>query len=394
MRFFSDPVFSNYSPDSISIKIEEFSMKPLKDIWSELSKPLPAGLGAQNIRPPVTPKELYELSYILHRSEFTHLAEGRANAVFRIKEPKDPSIPMGFFQGTLLRVPKATPDVTPCDYETLQDFQEKFIDVNVGREHIVPQLLVRITPAVANALNAKRDHALRAKGVKGDQSTIHAGYAMLVEDMGPSADYIALEFKPKWLAQSPMAPNDATRCRTCAREALRNGKLRKKGLKVSTPVCPLGLIHHDRRVVMSTIDRLAPRWSDRDRERLADALKESRVLERLRDLQEEGDPGDALFTHPSDPRFGLAMTLRDCSCFVRMPIDPDAPVIIKLADVDKKNWRQKQSYWQKRHDDLVDDGWYNEKEDLPIETACVLRLDYCLERGLDIPPAFRTRLKR
>ncbi|KAI2613116.1 uncharacterized protein GGS25DRAFT_151127 [Hypoxylon fragiforme] len=372
-------------------------MRPLLDIWSELSKPLPAGLGVEHIRPALTAKELYEMSYILHRSHFTHLAEGRANAVFSIKEPNHPAIPVGFFRGTLLRVPKATPDVTPCDYETLQDFQEKFVDVHVGREHIVPQVLVRITQTVATALNAKRDSALRAKGIKGDLSTILPGYAMLVEDMGPSPGYMALEFKPKWLAQSPMAPKNATRCRTCAREALRNSKARiKKGGKVSTPVCPLGLIHENRAVVLSTIDRIAPKWSERDRERLADALKESGVLERLRDLQAEGDSGDALFTRPSDSRFGLSMTLRDCSCFVRMPMDRNAPVIIKLADVDKKNWREKQSYWQKRHNDLVNEGWYHGEENTtpPLETACVLRLEYCLARGLEVPLAFRSRLKR
>ncbi|KAI1460711.1 hypothetical protein F4805DRAFT_372893 [Annulohypoxylon moriforme] len=377
-------------------------MKPLKDIWSELSKPLPAGLlGAEqhhHVGPAtiVSKKEVYELSYILQKSEFTHLAEGRANAVFRIREPKDPGVPAGFFRGTLLRVPKDTPDVTPCDYEDLQDFQEKFVDVHVGRQHVVPQILVRITQSVATALNARRAFALRAKGVKGDASTILPGYAMLVEDMGPSPDCKALEFKPKWLAQSPMAPSDATRCRTCAREALRIAKLRKKGFRVvpPTPVCPLGLLHPDRAVVMCTIERLAPLplWTERDRERLADAFRESGVLERLRDLQEEGDSGDALFTRPYDARFGLSMTLRDCSCFVRVPIDPDAPVTIKLADVDKKNWRQKQSYWQRRHNDLVDDGWYRGTEKPPVETACVLRLDYCLERGLEIPSVFCERL--
>ncbi|KAI0887423.1 uncharacterized protein GGS22DRAFT_109336 [Annulohypoxylon maeteangense] len=375
-------------------------MKPLKDIWSELSQPLPAGLlGAEHNRPStiVSKKEVYELSYILQMSEFTHLAEGRANAVFRIREPKDPSVPAGFFRGTLLRVPKDTPDVVPCDYESLRDFREDFVDVHVGRQHVVPQILVRITQVVATALNARRDYALRAKGVKGDTSIILPGYAMLVEDMGPTPDCKALEFKPKWLAQSPMAPSDATRCRTCAREALRVGKLRKKGFRaIPTPVCPLGLLHADHAVVMSTIERLtpSPTWTDQDRKRLAKAFRDSGVLERLRDLQEEGDSGDALFTRPFDARFGLSMTLRDCSCFVRVPIDPDAPVTIKLADVDKKNWRQKQSYWQRRHNDLVDDGWYHGTEKPPVETACVLRLDYCLERGLEVPSVFRERLER
>ncbi|KAI1405804.1 inositol-pentakisphosphate 2-kinase-domain-containing protein [Hypoxylon fuscum] len=371
-------------------------MKPLKTVWSELSQPLPPKWTVADIEPAVTPNQLCDLSRVLDRSQFIHLAEGRANAVFSIKEPRDPAVPKGFFQGTLLRVPKATPDVTPCDYETLQDFQEKFVDVHVGRQHIVPQVLIRISQGVANSLNIKRDYALRNKGVKGDLSVIKAGYAMLVEDMGPSLEYKTLEFKPKWLAQSPMAPKDATRCRTCAREALRNGKLRQMGMKTPAPVCPLGLLHKDRAVVMSTIDRLAPKWSERDRERLADALRESGVLERLRDLQVEGDSGNTLFTRPSDPRFGLSMTLRDCSCFVRMPLDEYSPVVIKLADVDKKNWREKQSYWQRRHTDLVNNGWYRGEESLnpPIETACTLQLNCCLERGIDVPPTFRARLKR
>ncbi|KAI5868053.1 hypothetical protein GGS23DRAFT_601984 [Durotheca rogersii] len=379
-------------------------MKPLKVIWGELSRPLPdGGSGSHDPQPSISAKQQHELSRMLQKSDFFYRAEGRANAVFSIKESgRDPTVPRGYFRGTLLRVPKATPNVTPCNYETLHDFQEKIVDVHVGRQHIVPQILVSITPGVANSLNARRESALRVRGVRGDQSTILAGFAMLVEDMGPSPDYAALEFKPKWLAQSPMAPKDATRCRTCAREALRNDERRKKGMKISTPVCPLGLLHPERAVFMSTLDRLAPQWSERDRIRLADAIKDSGVLERLKDLQVEGDSADALFARPSDPRFGLSMTLRDCSCFVRMPFDPDAPVIIKLADVDKKNWREKQTYWQQRHNELVNNGWLRGQdadtpplaELPPIETACVLRLDHCLKNGLEIPLPFRARLGR
>ncbi|KAI0180420.1 hypothetical protein GGR52DRAFT_531206 [Hypoxylon sp. FL1284] len=392
-------------------------MKPLKAVWEELSQPLPPGwTAAAGIEPAMTPDELFELRCTLERSQFVHLAEGRANAVFSIREPRDPSVPRGFFQGTLLRVPKATPDVTPCDYEALQDFQEQYVDVFVGRQHIVPQVLVEISQTVANTLTAKRAAALRAKGAaKGDRSVIKAGLAMLVEDMGSAPGYKALEFKPKWLAQAPMAPADATRCRTCAREALRNAKLRDveknapTTTTATTPICPLGLLHPNPDVVMSTVDRLAPRWTERERARLAAALRDSGVLERLRELQVEGDAGDALFAHPDDARFGLSMTLRDCSCFVRMPTststgddekevedeDDRRPVVIKLADVDKKNWREKRGYWQRGHTELVAGGWYRGQEsaDPAVETACVLRLDLCLARGLDIPPPFRARVK-
>ncbi|CAJ2509916.1 Uu.00g058160.m01.CDS01 [Anthostomella pinea] len=366
----------------------------MHNIWDKLSKPLPAEADAEEVEPVITAKEREDLIAKLEKYEFQYLAEGRANVVFTIKDVQDPAAPNGLFAGTLVRVPKATPGVTPCDYETLQNFHEKLVEVHVGREHIVPQLLVKISEGIASTLNAKRGHR------DDDGSVIRAGYAMLIQDMSPSpGDHLALEFKPKWLAQSPLAPADATRCRTCAREAFRNGQKQAQGKTISTPICPLGLRHANRAVVMSTMDRLAPKWSERDRERLADALRESGVLERLRALQMRGDPDRALFADPGNAYFGLAMTLRDCSCFVRMPVDEKAgePVVVKLADVDKKNWEEKQTYWQDSHNNLVDNGWYTGEEKVdgpPIETACVLRLDYCLENGMvdDVPAPFRERL--
>ncbi|KAH9887519.1 inositol-pentakisphosphate 2-kinase-domain-containing protein [Xylariomycetidae sp. FL2044] len=356
----------------------------MEAIWAELSKPLPPNIDTQHSSPSgVTPERRKQLSRELDSCEFGHLAEGRANVVFTIAT-KDPAEP---FKGTLLRVPKATPGVTPCDYDTLQRFHEEWVETRVGREHIVPQLLISISPRVAEVLNAKRD--------KHDGSVIQAGHAMLIQDMSPSPDYLGLEFKPKWLAQSPLAPADATRCRTCAREAYRNSKDLAKGKKktVSAPICPLGFMHRDPAVVRSTIDRLAPTWSGRDRERLGAALRSSGLLERLRALQVEGDPDRALFDAPGHPPFGLAMTLRDCSCFVRVPRDGRSEVVIKLADVDKKNWREKQTYWQDSHHNLVRNGWYTGQEVPPMETACVLRLDYCLANGIaDIPAPFRQRL--
>ncbi|KAI1636714.1 inositol-pentakisphosphate 2-kinase-domain-containing protein [Biscogniauxia mediterranea] len=359
----------------------------MRAIWDELSKPLPNGTELEEAKPVITPEAREDLNSVLNKYDYEYLAEGRANVVFIIKGTGGPEVPKGLFEGTLLRVPKMTPGVTPCDYETLQNFHERLVEVRVGREHIVPQLLVKISENVANILNAKRN--------KGDGSVIKPGHAMLIQDMSPSPDHLAIEFKPKWLAQSPIAPPDATRCRTCAREAFRNSQKLAKGKKISIPICPLGLMHDNRAVVMSTMDRLAPEWSERDKERLADALKKSGILERLLLLQKEGDPERALFINPWDAHFGLAMTLRDCSCFIRMPVDTNKPVVIKLADVDKKNWQEKQTYWQDSHKNLVLNGWYRGEEKIqpPLETACVLRLEHCLANGIqDIPPPFRERL--
>ncbi|KAK5627720.1 hypothetical protein RRF57_003435 [Xylaria bambusicola] len=339
----------------------------MEAIWKELSKPI--STGSPNYDRDLERKILRECEELVNnpqKANFEYVAEGRANVVFSVSESKDPTPLKGQFEGTLLRVPKATLGVTPCDYETLQEFHEGQVEDRVGRHHLVPQALIRISAEVAHILHDKRDRV--------DESEIRAGYAMLIQDMRASPGYSVLEFKPKWLAQSPIAPPDAKRCRTCAREAFRNSQKQAKGKAVSTPICPLGLVHEDSDVVMDTIRRLAPAWSARDQKRLTDAFDRSGILRKLRELQTKGDPGRALLDNPSDPDFGLAMTLRDCSCYVRMPDDVGRDVEIKLADVDKKNWEEKQTYWQESHWNLVNNGWYlgEEKVDAPISTQCVL----------------------
>ncbi|KAJ8131711.1 hypothetical protein O1611_g1913 [Lasiodiplodia mahajangana] len=299
---------------------------------------------------------------------FEYVAEGRANVVFSIWESCESGARKGRFEGTLLRVPKATPGVTPCDYNTLQDFHENQVEEHVGRQHLVPQVLIHISDEVAEILHKRRN--------KADESEIRAGYAMLIQDMSASPGYSVLEFKPKWLAQSPIASSGAKRCRTCAREAFRNHQKQAEGHAVSVPICPLGLVHENPEVVMDTIRRLAPEWTEQSHKRLSDAFDKSGILEKLRELQTRGDPDRALLDDPSDSDFGLAMTLRDCSCYVRMPDDVNQDLEIKLADVDKKNWEEKQTYWRETHWNLVDNGWYTCEEQVnpPVVTAYLVAI--------------------
>ncbi|KAI0391332.1 inositol-pentakisphosphate 2-kinase-domain-containing protein [Xylariaceae sp. FL0594] len=307
--------------------------------------------------------------------DFKYVAEGRANVVFSVWERREDGVVRGLFERTLLRVPKATQEVTPCDYQSLQAYHEEVVGAKVGRQHLVPQILVTITADVAALLN--EEWARGSTRRRGAGSVIKDGHAMLVEDMGASPGYKALEFKPKWLAQSPLAPPGAKRCRSCAREAYRNSQLLAKGATtVSVPVCPLGLVHEGRAIVERTIDRLVPEWTRGERTRLVDALERTGILRTVLAIQTAGDPADALLKDPSSEAFGLAMTLRDCSLFVRMPLD-DATgeaVELKLADTDKKNWEEKQTYWQETHRNLVENGWYTgtEKLDPPIRTECLL----------------------
>ncbi|KAI1180200.1 inositol-pentakisphosphate 2-kinase-domain-containing protein [Nemania sp. FL0916] len=339
----------------------------MEKIWRHRSEPI--ANGSSSYERDLETTTLQECEDLINRPqgvEFDYVAEGRANVVFSVREVDGLTTRKGRFEGTLLRVAKATLGVTPCDYKTLQDFHENQVMSRVGRQHLVPQVLIQISARVAGVLHKRRGRC--------DESEIRAGYAMLMQDMRALPGYLVLEFKPKWLAQSPIASLDAKRCRTCAREAFRNYQRRANEEPVPVPICPLGLVHENPAVVMNTIRRLAPKWTERDRKRLAHAFKSSGILKKLRELQTEGDHDQALLQNPSDPSFGLAMTLRDCSCYVRMPIDVDQAVEIKLADVDKKNWEEKQMYWRETHWNLVDNGWYTceEQVDTPIVTRCVL----------------------
>lgn len=303
--------------------------------------------------------------------KWEYVAEGRANVVFRMTPLGSVKEDSGIFADALFRVPKATPGATPHSYDRLQHYRDTIIEPAVGAQFLVPQLLVEIPDHQAQILNQKRDPRHK------DKSVILSGRAMLIQDMSPlSANQLGLEFKPKWLAQSPIAPADATRCRTCAREAYRNGQKLQAGKPISPPVCPLGLVHNDPAVVLDTIKLLAPKWSKSDQIRLREAFEKTQVFLKLRKLQMDGDPGNTMFTNPESPKFGLAMTLRDCTCFVRLSKDATDPKVeIKLADTDEKNWEYKQEYWQKSHNNLIDNGFYHEKEMPPIETHCLLLRD-------------------
>ncbi|KAI1844925.1 hypothetical protein JX266_008941 [Neoarthrinium moseri] len=322
-------------------------------------------------------KRLDLLNVILHRhTQFVYMAEGRANVVFKLIEPE---IGVGeeyegqhVLAGLLLRVPKIVKGTEPHSYEELQRYRERLVEPKVGAQHLVPQLLVKLEPRITQQMNLERDR----NSQRDTASTLAEGHAMLIEDMStpPWRNAIGLEFKPKWLAQSPIAPADATRCRTCAREGFRNSEKRVEGKKTSPPVCPLGLVHGNPAVVLETIRHLTPGWAEADRKRLEQAFQKTQIFQKLRTLQVRGDPGDTMFTNPQDEDFGLAMTLRDCTCFVRMPKDAGGPgeTEIRLADVDRKNWESKAEYWQNSHTNLVEKGFYHGREEPRMETHCLL----------------------
>lgn len=191
---------------------------------------------------------------------------------------------------------------------------------------------------------------------------------------------ITFEIKPKWLAQSPAAPPDAIRCRTCALQYSRG-----KGIP-DDYICPLRLSdedaptkndgNHIRRWAMNALqlqlrkDRDAYLPQDVALETLVDRVVSyfttgdgRTLLLHLKKLQSTLD-SEGLLQRYARPRddfsfvydLRLAMTLRDCSLFVAVPIH-DGEITSKLADLDFKS-AEKINDWRDKEATLVDEGWY------------------------------------
>jgi len=206
-------------------------------------------------------------------------------------------------------------------------------------------------------------------------------WGILLPDMSPiPGQSITLEVKPKWLAQSPNAPPKALRCRTCA-------------MQVSVPknrdayVCPLQLLHGNAAILRPWARAtIARQFSGTDRnpppQAVLSTMTESlltyltagegfTLLRHLLKLQSTLDPfgvlcrprhdfkGAALFEH----NLRLAMTLRDCSLFIKMSYTAKGLVSIesKLGDLDFKS-AVKIVDWSEKERQLLNDGSYTVKE--------------------------------
>ena len=210
---------------------------------------------------------------------------------------------------------------------------------------------------------------------------------MLVTDMtaGPSktaplfqAAHVpeeALEFKPKWLLQSPTAPEGSTRCRTCALHTLRSHSAQrlndgeaKEGGGVRPFYCPLKLVSTNEKDVEKAVDgivatQLAVKGSESPislagRARVVQELYQNGLLLRLMELQREYDTRGVLKADV-DETVLVAMALRDCTFYLKVPKDPTQPVEARLGDLDlKPASEEKVRYWRETERKLIDKGWY------------------------------------
>jgi inositol-pentakisphosphate 2-kinase len=276
-----------------------------------------------------------------------YLNEGGANFVFSIL-PAGSELPKPL-RNRLLRLRKDLPHVQATT-EQVSSFNGNFRTL-FPPDCLVQPELVRLNGNITAVLNKALDTLNRPSRRREDWLPEDEQFGLLVTDMMPAAGKAMLEMKPKWLLQSPSAPSNAKRCRTCALRAQRaaDGKRTATDAQES---CPFDLVSEkveDRRRAASNITREPA---------LADFLVEGAqpLFAILRDQQRFLDPRGVLRVTGADGIYDLcrAMTLRDCTLFVRGGV---AGIEARLGDLDFKQ-PEKLGRWKDVERKLIDDGWY------------------------------------
>ena len=255
------------------------------------------------------------------------------------------------------------------------------------RQFLMEQVLYKLTPDMVQEANEELREmdnvdlgALTAEAVKAKGKKIRhhhrrhvylpsyeqEQYAILMHNLqAPGIDWL-VEFKPKWLVQSPTAPKDARNCRTCALNALRRKEGKHKG-RGDSGFCPFDLLvgPEEDEVLRQALQNI---WPIEDgiegfvaafRDKVQPALKHVQKLE-----QEHNSVGLDDFQNPAGKDFGVAMALRDCSVFLALkrPESGDEPFKIsdvKFADLDLKSTEGgKIQKWAAMEEELIQGGWY------------------------------------
>ncbi|KAI5305046.1 surf-like protein [Ascosphaera pollenicola] len=359
-----------------------------------------------------------EISSLPPGTKVLSYREGNANVLLKIDAPESSSSSSGSLKNMLLRLRKEKRASTRSTKQAFRDF-EIYIKPLFDPEDIVRQSLIKLLDDTVEQANQSLDaNVHRSKKRKGTYAA-NDQYGLLVENIippsfdasGDARQVDFLEFKPKWLVQSPSAPEDAKRCRTCALREMRlhdsaigrdHDRDRGSHDAVLPPVssstldvrdvkkkaapyfCPLDLLsyHLDdtMRVTRSICSGLPPVFKSirgvRDESReifLAGILSRNPLCLRLKELQEQlntvslDDFSDE--SHSKDAshtiRRGVSMTLRDCTVLVALKhthinnLGFNADYRIKLCDLDFKDGSGgKLAYWRGIEERLISEGWY------------------------------------
>ncbi|KAL9039880.1 MAG: hypothetical protein Q9214_004698 [Letrouitia sp. 1 TL-2023] len=343
--------------------------------------------------------------------ELDYLAEGAANVIFHIKslrflklrdedfvtdettaatEDSQPKIDIRF-KGKVLRLKKSIPSAVPV-WDAQRKYEE-LIKPLFTQESIVEQVLCEVSEDLLKQCNSELKRLEKIgyrtasrRGIYLDEGEQHG---TLITDMTPDDQHASTDVKLKWLIQSPSAPADAQRCRTCALRARRRGRAKVEEGELGD-FCPLVLTNESEKVFSTALEpmlsnaRGAPLYIPQFIDKIRPFLHKSYLLQRLRELQTNLDTVGPLMADTQSQDFLLAMTLRDCTLFLKIPNQdilgsmgekaPDAVIEARLGDLDVKSPSGgKAEYWKKTEQQLIDEGWYTcTKQGSAKETICLL----------------------
>ncbi|OHE92352.1 inositol-pentakisphosphate 2-kinase [Colletotrichum orchidophilum] len=333
----------------------------------------------------------------VHISPWTHaiyVGEGAANVLFipflyakHARQDKKDRTEDDLLTKYLLRVPKQPKDGDKPFYPPLEQWEyfwntiaplftyraDMLADMKFA---FLPKDAVKHMQNVLDALNKAPAGAKQRPAKFRDNKVMNQATACLIESMrARSSDERVVEFKPKWLAQSPSAPKTANTCRCCALAAKKFTDSKDAGSGPRYYPCPLWLDpqrvapkgkEEVRQKALASLFQYSISGDNKHAATLYGLLEKTSILTLLKKHQTQKDPRGPLNASKDDEGFSIAMTLRDCSLYMRYRVEKDGPgetVVAdsfeaKLADLDKKNVSWKFKEWQDKERALIDEGWY------------------------------------
>ena len=286
--------------------------------------------------------------------QLEYLAEGAANVVYRIRPPDidlDPSTAADLqienydydsdtplpteipplqldprLKSKLVRLRKNLPHALPV--EDSQRHFKTIIQPLFSKENLIESELFKLSPSLLEDCNSTlrkmEKSGMRPAKRSGVYLTENPRYGCLITDMTWLVDdtIVSLEFKPKWLAQSPTAPPGSKRCRSCALKAMKKAGSTSQPEMLNAGSCPLNLMSSDKAKIKLFVDYVMEsnlkRPSQDVQRRLIDFLYQNPLLKRVKRLQLDLDPHGVFRADLMSSDFLAAMTLRDCSLFLRV----------------------------------------------------------------------------
>lgn len=279
--------------------------------------------------------------------QLAYLAEGGANVIYRFVAtavpPKDRGgavphaidhlgLPPGL-RGKLLRLRKETTSAIP--YQEIAWNFDNAIRPLFRPDELVDQTLTYLPKGLVQRCNeqlrAAELNGRRPKRRQGVYLSVTEPFGLLITDMTTINDpgTVLAELKPKWLLQSPSAPPNARRCRTCALRGRKNHDARAIGAPEERSFCPLDLMSDKFDHVLRATGLIK---GCKDRHRLAKLLYRNRTLQQLHSHQKASQDVGLYGPSPQSREKSIAMTLRDCTMFIKVSLFHNLQA---LRDVDK-----------------------------------------------------------